>query len=82
MKSPNRDLLVLLKDEYMSEQSIEQEVELLNEMLFHVESMENFCRAHEVFDLNRYKIYHKSKQIIQVVRQREIRPFQFISNKN
>jgi len=82
MKSPNRDLLVLLKDEYMSEQSIEQEVELLNEMLFHVESMENFCKAHEVIDLNRYKIYLKSKQIIKVVRQREIRPFQFISNKN
>ena len=82
MKSPNRDLLVLLKDEYMSEQSIEQEVELLNEMLFHVESMENFCKAHEVIDLNRYKIYQKSKQIIHVVRQREIRPFQFISNKN
>ena len=66
----------------MSEQSIEQEVELLNEMLFHVESMENFCKAHEVIDLNRYKIYLKSKQIIKVVRQREIRPFQFISNKN
>ena len=65
MKSPNRDLLVLL-----------------NEMLFHVESMENFCKAHEVIDLNRYKIYLKSKQIIKVVRQREIRPFQFISNKN
>lgn len=82
MKSPNRDLLVLLKDEYMSEQSIEQEVELLNEMLFHVESMENFCKAHEVIDLNKYKILQKSKQIIRVVRQREIRPFQFISNKN
>ena len=82
MKSPNRDLLVLLKDEYMSEQSIEQEVELLNEMLFHVESMDNFCKAHEVFDLNRYKVYTKSKQIIQVIRQREIRPFQFVCNKN
>ena len=82
MKSPNRDLLVLLKDEYMSEQSIEQEVELLNEMLFHVESMDNFCKAHGVFDLNRYKSYTKSEQIIQVVRQREIRPFQFVCNKN
>jgi hypothetical protein len=28
----------------MSEQSIEQEVELLNEMLFHVESMDNFVK--------------------------------------
>ena len=33
MKMPNRDLLVLLKNEFMSQQAIEQEVECLNDML-------------------------------------------------
>ena len=33
MKMPNRDLLVLLKSEFMSQKAIEQEVECLNDML-------------------------------------------------
>ena len=82
MKTPNRDLLVLLKDEFMSEQAIEHEVEQLNEILFHVESVHNFCMAHEIIDLNKYKIVGTPKFIIQVVKQKELKPFQFICNKN
>ncbi|MDX2049494.1 MAG: hypothetical protein SFU87_22090 [Chitinophagaceae bacterium] len=82
MKSPNRDLLVLLKDEYMSEQAIEQEVEKLNALLFHVESYDNFCVAHEVIDLNKFKIYHDNKTVMQVVRMKEFKPFQFLNNMN
>jgi len=82
MKTPNRDLLVLLRDEFMSEQAIEHEVERLNQMLFHVESVKNFCKAHEIIDLNKYKVIAKPQYIIQVAKQRELKPFQFISNKN
>jgi hypothetical protein len=82
MKSPNRDLLVLLKDELMSQHSIEQEVELLHELLYRVESIDNFCIANEVIDLNRFKIIRKPHLILQVVRQHELKPFQFICNKN
>ena len=82
MKTPNRDLLVLLRDEFMSEQAIEHEVEQLNEMLLHVESVNNFCLAHEVIDMNRYKIFHRHKFIMQVVNQKELKPFQFLCNKN
>ncbi len=82
MKTPNRDLLVLLKDEFMSEQAIEHEVEQINEMLLHAESLKNFCLAHEVIDLNKYKIASSSKFIMQVVRQKELKPFQFLCNKN
>ncbi|PWU04699.1 MAG: hypothetical protein C5B52_01075 [Bacteroidetes bacterium] len=82
MKTPNRDLLVLLRDEFMSEQAIEHEVEQLNEILFHVESVRNFCMAHEIVDLNKYKILSTHKFIVQVVKQKELKPFQFISNKN
>jgi len=82
MKTPNRDLLVLLRDEFMSEQAIEHEVEQLNEILFHVESVRNFCMAHEIIDLNKYKIVSNHKFIVLVVKQKELKPFQFICNKN
>ena len=82
MKSPNRDLLVLLKNEFMSEQAIEEEVERLNALLFHVESVHTFCVAHEIIDLNKFKIYQDQKTVMHVIRQKETKPFQFISNMN
>lgn len=82
MKASNRDLLVLLKDESMSNQAIEQEVEQLNELLYNVESADVFCRVNEVIDMNRYKIHHDQKYLVQVMFQSELKPFVFISNKN
>ena len=82
MKSPNRDLLVLLKDEYMSEHAIEQEVERLNAMLFHVESSDNIARAHELIDLNKFRIYPQKKKVMQVLQEKELKPFVFLFNMN
>jgi len=82
MKTPNRDLLVLVKDEYVNEKFIEQELEQLNDLLFHYETMDIFCLAHEVFDINKYKIIRKSPAMQQIIRQKELKPFQFICNKN
>ncbi|HLK30022.1 MAG TPA: hypothetical protein VKT28_15685 [Puia sp.] len=82
MKTPDRDLLVLVKDEFMSEKFMEQELEQLNEMLFHFETMEKFCAVHEIFDLNKYKIISKPYSMQQIIRQKELKPFQFVCNKN
>ena len=82
MKTPNRDLLVLVKDEFANEQFMEQELEQLNDLLFHYETMEIICEAHEVFDLNKYKIIRKTKVLQQIIRKAQLKPFQFIFNKN
>jgi len=82
MKSPNRDLLVLLKDEYMSEHAIEREVERLNALLFNVESFDNICVSHEIIDLNRYRIFHDRKTILSALKEKELKPFVFLSNMN
>lgn len=82
MKSPNRDLLVLLKDETMSEHAIEREVEKINAMLFQLESVDNFCVSHEMIDMNKFKIFTDQKSIMQVVRQKELKPFVFLCNLN
>ena len=82
MKTPDRDLLVLVKDEYMNERFMEQELEQLNDMLFHYETIEKFCVVHEIFDMNKYKIISRPHLMQQVIRQKELKPFQFICNKN
>lgn len=80
MKMPNRDLLVLLKSEFMSPQAIEQEVECLNDMLRSTESDDQFCIAHELVDRNR--ITSKPKKILRAIRFTELKQFRFLINKN
>lgn len=80
MKMPNRDLLVLLKSEFMSQQAIEQEVECLNDMLRSTESDDQFCIAHELVDRNR--ITSNPKKILRAIRFTELKQFRFLINKN
>ncbi len=80
MKMPNRDLLVLLKSEFMSQQAIEQEVECLNDMLRRTESDDQFCIAHELVDRNR--ITSRPKKILKAIRFTELKQFRFLINKN
>jgi hypothetical protein len=82
MKTPNRDLLVLMKDDHRNDDSIQFELEQLNQLLYHFETVDNLCVAHEVFDLNKYKSIHNKKSIRQIINQKELRPFVFICNKN
>ena len=82
MKASDRDLLVLVKDEFMNDHFMEKELEQLNNLLFHYETVENFCVAHEVFDVSKYKIVTKAKGIRKILKQKQTKPFQFICNKN
>jgi hypothetical protein len=80
MKMPNRDLLVLLKNEFMSQQAIDHEVECLNDILLIAESDEHFCVAHEL--VNRNRITSKPTRILKAIRFSELKPFRFLINKN
>lgn len=82
MNLPNRDLLVLTKKTAMKPGELEHEVELLVDLLFHVENMTAFCIANELIDLNRYKIIRKPHLIQQILRDKKLKPFVFISNMN
>lgn len=82
MNKFNRDLLVLFKEELMNPQAIEHEVELLHELLYCVEKIDNLIIAHEVINLNKYKIYSNEKTIRETLRQQELKPFIFLNNKN
>lgn len=81
-RQANRDLLVLFKEELMSPQALEHEVELLHEMLFRVESLENVSIAYEVIDLNRYKLIGNPAAVRDIIRRKNLKPFVFLNNKN
>lgn len=77
----NRDLLVLFKEEF-SQQAIEHEVELLHELLFYVEKIDNLVIAYEVINLNKYKIYSDRKTVRDTINHKNLKPFIFLNNKN
>jgi len=82
MNNTNRDLLVLFNQELMSPQAIEHEVERLHELLYTVEYIENLIIAHEVIDLNKFKVINKAYHLRIVIRQRALKPFVFLNCKN
>ncbi|MBU3713502.1 MAG: hypothetical protein FGM46_00975 [Ferruginibacter sp.] len=82
MNKSNRDLLVLFKENIMSPQSLEQELEWLHELLFNVERPDSFASAHEIIDLNRYKIHNNKIEIKKYLRRKKEQPFLFLNNKN
>jgi hypothetical protein len=80
MRTPNRDLLMLLKNEFASEHAIEHEVKRINHILVRAESAEQFCIAHEL--VTRRRITSKPGRILQAIRFAELIPFNFLINKN
>ena len=82
MNKLNRDLLVLFNQELMTPQAIEHEVELLHELLYTVESVDNLIIAHEIIDLNKYKVFNNALLLRKTFRQRELKSFVFLNNMN
>jgi hypothetical protein len=82
MKRLKRDLILLRKEDQLDELNIEREVECLNYLLQTVETISSLCKAHELIDLNRYKIYQDTLTVTKGLKQKELKPFQFIINKN
>ena len=82
MNKFNRDLLVLFKEELMNPQAIEHEVEMLHELLYSVEGIDNLIVAHEVINVNKYKIISDKNIIRTTLRHNELKPFIFLNNKN
>ena len=76
MISPKRDILVLLKNEFLSEQALES----LHLLLHKVETPQHFCLSHELVDRNR--ISSRAEKLLNETRAVYMRPFRFLINKN
>jgi hypothetical protein len=81
-RNQRRDLLVLMNNEYRSSSELDQQVEWLHDMLYHVEQLDNFCHAHELILINSHKIIINAAKIKKAVLRRQEKPFEFLSNLN
>jgi hypothetical protein len=82
MNKSNRDLLVLFKQELLSPQVIEETVDWLHEILQNTERLNNLVIAHEVLDLNKYKVVHNPLVLRNTLRKDPLKPFIFLNCKN
>ncbi|MEO6550800.1 MAG: hypothetical protein ABIN94_22550 [Ferruginibacter sp.] len=82
MNRMNRDLLVLFNQELLSPQAIEHEVELLHELLHNVERLDNLVIAHEILDLNKYKVIKNEFIVRNTIRKQNLKPFVFLNCRN
>jgi hypothetical protein len=82
MKNSNRDLLVLVKDAYTNREAMQYELEQLNMLLVNFETLESFCVAHEVFDIQKFRVLTKRSQLQKIIEKETLKPFMFICNKN
>ena len=78
--SRDRDLLVLIKHEFKSQQAIEHEVEQLNNILRQTELPHQFCLAHELVQRNR--ITEKAPRLLAAFRSPLLKPFWFLISRN
>jgi hypothetical protein len=79
----NRDLLVMFRQHAMTQQDIDKQLAQLNNLLFTTERLDNFVGAHEILDLNRYKVISNPIEIKKLIRQKKLsKPFIFFNNKN
>lgn len=82
MNHHNRDLLVLLNQERMTQQALEHEVCKLHELLYRVERTDNLAIAFELIDLNKSKVVTRHHVIRDHIRYRRNKNFVFLFNRN
>ncbi len=61
---------------------MEHEVELLHELLYDVERLDNLVVAHEVININKYNITNNIIIVRETLRKKMLKPFVFLNNKN
>jgi hypothetical protein len=82
MKPASRDLLVLSKKATINKKEMEREIEKLNRLLFHAESIDKLCQVNEIIDINLYRIIRTPKKIEKLLNADKVKAFQFVHNKN
>jgi len=80
MKQMNREILVIVKHDSVSQAALEKEMEWLNAILTTAETPSLFCIAHEL--VNRNRITQNKKKILNAVKNSELKAFLFLIGKN
>lgn len=76
MTNHGRDIFVLLRNEFITEDEVAQ----LNQILRDSENPDTFCACHQLVDRN--SITSNRKKIIKETKHRRLRAFRFLIAKN
>jgi hypothetical protein len=82
MKGYKRDIILLRRETFPSQRSIELEVKLLNSMLQAIENSEKMICTFELIDLNRFRVISQSHLLSRSIKATTQKPFEFLINKN
>lgn len=82
MAKVSRDVLIVSKLSYLSDQASEKEYLRILPLLSKVETLQAACISTEVIDVARYKIIKKPSKVLELIRKRQHKPFVFVFNKN
>ena len=82
MNDSNRDLLVISSIAHLSEEALDRQVVLLNNLLHEIETWDTFSTVNEIININRHKIIRKPYLVQKELREKGMKPFVFICNKN
>lgn len=80
MKGFSKNLSLIFKNGFMTDQAWKQEVKALNQILLITDSPEQFCIATELVDRN--SITSNPKKILKEAAHFRLRSFRFLINKN
>lgn len=80
--SSNRDIILLSEKLAINHPQAVIEMRFLNDLLTQTEQISVIASAHEIFDLNRYKVINKRLLVQHALTEKKQKPFLFISCKN
>jgi hypothetical protein len=78
----NRDIILLSEKLSINHPQAVMEMRLLNSLLTQAEQISVIASAHEIIDLNRYKIINKPLIVQHSMTEKKEKPFIFVSCKN
>ncbi|HEX7692737.1 MAG TPA: hypothetical protein VF408_10115 [Sediminibacterium sp.] len=82
MNGFTRDLLVISSSAHVDPVAFDRQLDMLNEMLYHVENWRTFCIANELIHIHRHKIIHKPHLIQAILQEKNQKGFVFVCSKN
>lgn len=80
MSKYNRDIILLISKESIRVQEVEARMKHLREMIAAVQTIDFFCKTHELVARNR--ITRRRFKMIDALRGEAMKPFYFFINKN
>lgn len=77
-----RDILLMRREVNSDPELIAREAVFLDQLLQKKEAADDYFISFELLDMNRFKIFRDKLHILKAIKQHNLKPFQFLVNRN